>query len=322
MTDGRPSERQTERRGELARLLRRERVHDVASRQSGIVSVHQALRSGLTRQEVEADVRARRWQRAGHQCLVVHTGPLVREAVEWLAVLDSGPRACLDGASSLVRAGLKNFEVERVRVSVPRGVPVTRNELWDVRQTRRLRMDDLAEDSIPRTRSEVAAVRAALWARTDREAGLVVSMAVQQRVTTPQLMAAEMVRVRRDRRRLLLNELIIEVGGGAESLGEIDVARECRERGLPEPSRQVKRQGRGSRWFVDVEWKRFGVIVEVDGIHHSWADQVVGDALRQNELAISGAVVLRLPLSGLRWAPDEFFGQIEAALVARGWRRG
>jgi very-short-patch-repair endonuclease len=61
-------------------------------------------------------------------------------------------------------------------------------------------------------------------------------------------------------------------------------------------------------------------VVEVDGIHHSWAQNVVGDALRQNSLAIAGDTVLRLPLLGLRLEPDAFFSQIEEGLVAGGWR--
>ncbi len=296
-------------------------LETIAALQAEVVSVHQAYRTGLTAAEVEADVRARRWRRVGHQCLVLHTGPLVQEAREWLAVLDAGPRACLDGASSLIRAGLKNYDVDRIRVSVPRGVPVRSMEGVDVRQTRRLRLDDLSDDRLPRTRTPVAAVRAGLWARTDRQAGLLVSMAVQQRLTSPAELAVEMMRVRRDRRRMLLNELVVEIGGGAESLGEIDVARECRSRGLPEPTRQSARKGPNGRWFLDVEWKRYGVVVEVDGIQHAWAQHVVGDALRQNELAIAGALVLRLPLSGLRWAPDEFYAQVESALRSRGWSR-
>ena len=36
------------------------------------------------------------------------------------------------------------------------------------------------------------------------------------------------------------------------------------------------------------------MVVEVDGIHHSWAQQVVGDALRQNAITLSDALTLRL----------------------------
>ena len=61
------------------------------------------------------------------------------------------------------------------------------------------------------------------------------------------------------------------------------------------------------------------MVVEIDGIHHTWAENVVGDALRQNAVAIQGHTVLRLPLLGLRLAPEEFFAQIAAALAGGGW---
>ena len=60
--------------------------------------------------------------------------------------------------------------------------------------------------------------------------------------------------------------------------------------------------------------------IEIDGIHHSWAQNIVGDALRQNALTLQGDRVLRLPLLGLRLRADEFFAQIEQALMANGYR--
>ncbi len=82
------------------------------------------------------------------------------------------------------------------------------------------------------------------------------------------------------------------------------------------------RRGRNGTYYLDVHWDSWGLVVEVDGIQHILADQVVGDAIRQNDLALQGLTVLRLPLLGLRVAPDDFFAQIEAALVAAGWTGG
>jgi very-short-patch-repair endonuclease len=62
------------------------------------------------------------------------------------------------------------------------------------------------------------------------------------------------------------------------------------------------------------------VVVEVDGIHHLGARQVVSDALRQNDVTLAGDLVLRLPLLGLRAEPDAFFAQISNALEGRGWQ--
>ena len=169
-----------------------------------------------------------------------------------------------------------------------------------------------------RTRPAVAAVRGALWARSDRQAVLIVTMAVQQRLVTATQVGEELLRIRRDRRRRLLHDTVRDLLGGAESLGEIDFARECRRRGLPEPSRQVVRRGRGGRYYLDVSWEEWGVVVEIDGIHHAWAERLVDDALRHNDLALSRSVVLRIPLLGLRVATDDFFAQVAAALEAAG----
>ena len=79
------------------------------------------------------------------------------------------------------------------------------------------------------------------------------------------------------------------------------------------------RKDRRGRYFLDLYWPKWKLVVEVDGIHHTWAEDVVGDALRQNSLVLAGDTVLRLPLLGLRLEPDDFMDQIEQALRASGW---
>lgn len=239
----------------------RRAVRRLADRQAGIVSRRQAYALGITRSQVRADVAARRWAKVGRQTLAVHTGPLGARSLEWIAVLEAGPR------------------------TVP----------------------------------SVAAVRAALWTPTLKQAALVLTMTVQQELATPRELGEAMLRVKRDRRRRFVHDVLLDLMGGVESLGELDMARESRERGLPEPARQVLRRGREGRYYLDVLWEEWGVVVEIDGIQHAWATHVVGDALRHNHLAIEGHLVLRLPLLGLRVAPDDFFGQIAAALRSRGW---
>src|SRR5436190_2029111 len=85
------------------------------SPQAYVVSRTQLYAAGVTRGQVRAQVRARRWQRLGSHCVVLHTGPLTMEARLWSGVLEGRPRALLDGASALVAAGLEHFEPERIR---------------------------------------------------------------------------------------------------------------------------------------------------------------------------------------------------------------
>jgi very-short-patch-repair endonuclease len=297
----------------LARALR------LADEQEGIISLPQLYLLGVTRGQLRAHLRARRWRRRLTQAVSVFTGPLTPAAERWVAVFEAGPRAQLDGASALVAAGLVHFAEDRLRVSVPRGARVRRSRGVDVRQTRRWSPEDRAAGSrLPRTRTEVAAVRGALWARTDKQAALLLTMTVQQGLATAEQIGLEMLRVRRAARRTFIHDVLLDLMGGVRSLGEREFARECRRRGLPEPSRQAVRKGRDGRYYLDVCWERWGVVLEIDGIHHTWAPNVVGDALRQNSLTLGGSVVLRLPLLGLRVAPDDFFAQITQALVAAG----
>ncbi|MDQ3157036.1 MAG: DUF559 domain-containing protein [Actinomycetota bacterium] len=191
----------------------------------------------------------------------------------------------------------------------------------DVRQTRRFHKEDVVSEGIPRVRTEIAAIRAALWARTNRQAALLLTMTVQQRLVPATDLARALLNVRRDKRRRYVESVLLDLIGGAESLGEIDFARRCRRRGLPEPDRQSVRKGRSGAYFLDVYWHAYGVVLEVDGIHHLHATNVVQDALRQNHVSIEGDTVLRLPLLGLRVAEDAFFDQIETALRKGGWKR-
>lgn len=302
------------------RAARRRRALRVAAEQEGVISRRQLAQLGVTRWQIRADIRAGRWRAVGRQSVVTHTGPLPQPARHWVAVFEAGPRAFLDGPTALLAAGLSGFDAPTIRVSVPRGARVHRRLPGvDVRQTRRWAADDVVPGGgLPRARVEVAAVRAALWARSDKQAALLLTMAVQQRLTTAERLAEESLRIRRDKRRSLVHEVLLDLLGGVRSLGELDVIRECRRRGIPEPSKQVLRKGRNGRYYLDLVWEQWGLVVEVDGIQHAWANQVVGDALRQNDLSLQDMKVLRLPLLGYRVARDEFFDQIEQALVDAG----
>lgn len=304
------------------RAIRRQVVRRVASDQAGVVSRSQVYASGMGRAEVRAELVGGRWQRVGRHVLALNTGRLELAATLWAAALSGGPRAMLDGEAALLAAGLEGYRVSRLRVSVPRGARTFRDGVFDVRQTRRWSADDLVGAGVPRTRPGVAAVRAGLWAVSNRQAALVLTCAVQQRLTTADEVAAELSRIRRAPRLGFVSSVVADLLGGVRSLPERDFAEECRRRGLPEPTRQAVRRGRSGRYYLDALWEEWGVAVEIDGVQHNLADQVVPDALRHNELTLQRHTVLRLPALGLRVAPDEFFEQIVEALIAGGWRGG
>ena len=294
-------------------------ARDLAQHQGGVLSRPQLYALGITRWQVRGEVRAHRWQLIGDQSVCLHNSEISDEGHRWAAVFQGGPRAHLDGATALVAGGLERFSVDRERVSVPRGARVRQTRRYDIRQTRRWSATDVVPTGVPRTRPEVAAVRAALWAVTDKQATYVLTLVVQQGLATAEAIGWELLRIRRDKRRLLLNAVVNDLLDGARSLGELDIGRELRRRGLPPPDRQVLRRDSRNRYYLDLYWPEWKLVVEVDGIHHAWAENIVGDALRQNALALDGDTVLRLPLLGYRLQPDDFFAQIEQGLRASGW---
>lgn len=174
--------------------------------------------------------------------------------------------------SSLQASGLERYGEERsgcpcrpVPAFAGTGCPTSgRPPRWQV--------EDLAVGGVPRTRIEVAAVRAGLWARTVKQAAYLLTLVVQQGLTAPDALRRQLLRIRRDRRRTLLHTVVHDLLDGA-------------------------------RHYPDLHWPRWRLVLEIDGTHHAWAANVIGDALRQNSLALQGDTILRLPLLGLRLAP-------------------
>lgn len=302
------------------RLRRQHVVAHLVVAQRGVASLPQLYAAGLSRADVQAEVRGRRWRRVGPQCVVLHNGPISPEAMRIVAVLNAGADAALDGVSALIEAGLCNFEESVVHLSVSKGTRYRRRRGVRIHETRRRRPEDVLEGSVPRVDTPIAAVRAALWARTNRQAALVLAMTVQQRLTTIDAIVDAFATVKRDRRRGFIKAVLRDIGAGAESMGELDFLRMCRRRSLPAPSRQVRRVLPSGRAFLDVYWDEFGVVLEIEGAHHLIAGIAIDDSLRQNELTIDNDRVLRIPVLGLHVAADELFDQLERLLRRRGWR--
>ena len=274
---------------------------------------------GWQRWQIDAQVRAQRWVIKGRQSLALRTGELPELGHWWSAIFEVGAGAALDGATALRAAGLKGFEGP-IHISTPKSARPRRPRGIVVHETRRRVDGDLLPLEPPRVRASTAAIRAALWAVSDKQASLVLAMTVQQRLTTPADLSDALDQVRRHRRRRLLLQVIREIAGGAQSTGEIDFLRLCRKHGLPEPDRQCRRVTSNGIAFLDVEWTEYDVVVEIEGVHHQEADRALADAVRQNELTIDRDHVLRIPVLGLHTEPDLFIHQVARLLHAQGWK--
>lgn len=295
-------------------------VEELAREQSGVVSRGQAADLGAGWDRIRTETAARRWKAHGRHTVAVHCGELDERARWWVALFEVGSGAALDGSTALAAAGLKGYE-DQLQVSVPHGSDPRRPPGITVRELIAWRQSDLVTAGIPRVRPVVAAVRAAAWAWTDRQAALVLLMTSQQRFARPiDMLEYAQSRVRLSRR-AVIESVLKDAASGVQALGELDFARLCRKRGLPEPSRQVVRQRPSGRAYLDVEWEDYGVVVEIDGVQHLEPLHTLDDALRQNDVTLGNRAVLRIPNLGLILEEDRFMDQVALLLRSRTPRR-
>jgi very-short-patch-repair endonuclease len=297
-----------ERRWRTSRAIRQQRALEVSGLHGGVAHRRDLRSQGLTRFDIASEVSAGRWRAAGRHTVVIGTEMTTEEARLWQAVWESGSGAVLDGISALLAAGLKGYTPDGIDVTMPAN---NRHHPVDgVRLHRRRAVGMTMTAGLPRVRPETATVRAARWARSDRQAALIVCLVVQQRLVPPHRILAAWTAQARKPRTSMVDQVIRDVCDGVQSLGELDFARLCREHGLPEPSRQVVRTLPGGRVYLDVAWEEIGLVVEIDGGHHALALSPIDDALRQNSVVLAGEPVLRIPVLGLRLAQDRFMAQV------------
>lgn len=289
-----------------------------AAARDGVLGRRALYAVGVTRWQIAAEVRAGRWSRGGRQAVVVAPGDARRRGWQ-VALLEVGGRGALAGVTALQAAGLDGVETSLCHVIVPKSSRPRRPQGVLVHESRRFREDEVLRGELDRVAPAVAAVQAGMWAVSDRQAAFFLTIAVQQRLCTVQDLAAAMEVVRRHRRRRLLLAVVADVAVGAQSMGELDFARLCRRSGLPEPDRQVVHRLPQGTAVLDVEWRAYRVVAEIDGVQHLQVAAVVADALRDNEMRLRGVTVLRIPVLALRTDPAPFLAQVRRALQQGGW---
>ncbi|WP_154402223.1 hypothetical protein [Ornithinimicrobium cavernae] len=291
---------------------------ELGARHGGVAHVRELYALGLTYDQVLAETTAGRWHRLGRRSIGL-AGPVVSREGSWcVAVWESGSGAVLDGVSSLLAAGLSSWQERIVHVSVRRGTRTHAREGVRIHHCRDLGRTMSTQP--PRTAPEVAVLRGAAWATSDRQALTLLAMTVQQRLVPPGRLLEAWGTTARHPRRALLDEAIPLVCDGAHALGEIDFARMCRRRGLPEPSRQELRHTSQGQVFLDVYFDDYAVHAEINGVQHYTGLAPVADARRRNDRALVKDLTIEIPVLGLLTDEDGFLDQVAEALRQRGWQ--
>ncbi|WP_117208210.1 hypothetical protein [Allorhizocola rhizosphaerae] len=285
--------------------------------QSGVVTYQQAV-THTSRSHVAHQVAKERWRRASQGVFVTTGGQLTTRQKHWVAVLGIGEGAVLAGLAAAREGGLRLETQEVVDLLVPGGV--RRKPKLLLRDMPQIRVHRTAKSpkrigAPARTTMARSVVDAAQWARSDKEAQLIVAAACQQRRATPGEILRAIAEQPRAKRRHLVRETANYAEGGATSIPEIEFAVLCRRHGLPEPDRQVwRRDASGRMRYLDAYWHDHQLHLEIDGAHHMDAEHWGADMLRQNEIWLKGDRVLRFPAFLLRTDPESIVAQLRRAM--------
>lgn len=302
-----------------SRVALRAAAKVAADDHDGVLSRGELRSLGYASHDIAREVRAGRWQLHGRQTVALHTGDLSRGAQRWRAVWEVGAGiAVLDGVSALEAAGLTGFNEPSIHVSVRHTHDIVGVDGVTIHKVASRTSGDVLTNGVPRARPEVAAIRGAHWAVSDRQAALVLAMATQQRLIDGPRLRDTRRRVRGRNRRALITQLIRDVTDGAQSLGELDFLALCTRHGVPRPVLQTVRLLPNGRAYLDARWPQARLGVEIDGSGHRVGLAVSADNLRQNDLALThDDLILRIDLVGMRVHEAEFMDQVRRGYLAR-----
>lgn len=293
----------------------------LAESQDGIVSRRQLRALGISRTVVRSHVRGRRWRRVHPGVYATFTGPLPDRALIWAALLYAGSDAVASHGTAEWLCGLRTDLPSPLTVCVPHGrrhhagSPGVR-----VRQARHLTRRRHPSKTPPQTTLEDTVLDLVDTARTERAVIDVVLRACQQRLTSARRMSACARSRSRLRWRSLVVDLLCDAREGVTTPLERCYVRDVeRAHGLPQGLRNRAEGRRGRRRYRDVRYRRWRLVVELDGRAAHPEDEREFDDIRDNEVAERLERTLRYGWRSVVTSPCLVARQVGAVLGRNGW---
>jgi hypothetical protein len=298
------------------------KLEELSREQEGVVARRQLTEIGIGRPFVRSHLRGKRWRRVLPGVYATFTGPLPDLARVWAGVLYAGPAAAASHQTAAWLNDLRPDLPERLDICVAHGHRHRGSrETVRVRQSRHLDARVHPARLPPQTNLDDTVLDLTDAARSERPVIDVVLRACQQRQTTAARLTLTMRSRKRLRWRRLLNELLSEVRVGVLSALERRYFRDVeRAHGLP-PGLRNRVDARGTRVrYRDVRYRRWRLIVELDGRSAHPAEERELDDLRDNEVAEREERTLRYGWRSVAATPCATASQVARLLAQNGWK--
>ena len=281
------------------------------------MTVAQVLAHGLSRDVIRRLVTGESWRRLAQGLYFTLPCRPPWHAFAWGGVLLGGVEARLGPRSSGFLHRLLDEPPEVVDVLIPCVRRVRVSGPWHFVREKSTSRSTRTVGSPPRLTVEATVLDLAEAASTSEVVNLV-TRAVQLRTTTPQRLVTSLAGLRRHRHRKLMTDLLADVADGAESPLELGYLRKVeRAHGLPRGWRQRRRAG--LRYYTDVSYDAYALLVELDGRRGHEGEGKFRDMERDNLFVLKGMATLRYGWSDVVDRPCQVARQVAAVLRSRGW---
>lgn len=282
----------------------------LAAWQGGLVTRAQLRALGISRWRVRNQLAAERWVERSSTVISTFTGSMSRDQLMWLGVLQGGPRALVGGLTAAEVHGLANWRRETITVLVAYGDDIQEplDGIDFVRTRKALDSFRSTSSELPLMKLEPAALMWAAQERSDRTSQGILAAVVQQRLTTPDSLAAWLTDLKPLRKAPLFRRALAEMSDGAQSLSEMEFRRLCRRFGIARPAQQTKRRDSDGRVrYTDCEWPLPDgrlLVLEIDGGFHMEVEHWEDDLARQRALSAPDRVIVRCTTREIRDEPQ------------------
>ena len=271
-----------------------ENLDRLAQIQHGVLSAHQAISGGMSRDQIRTPVRTGRWRPLHYGVYATFTGVPSREALLWAAVLRAGSGALLSYETAAELQKLADWASSQIHVTIPGRRRIAAISGAVVHHAVRAEQAAHPTNLPPRTRIEETVLDLAQAAATVEQACGWITRGIGRRLTTQQKLRRAFERRQRIRFRAEITELLSEEMAGVHSALEYRYVKWVElPHGLPRGRRQAPESSDGRRVYRDVLYDGYNLIVELDGRAAHPGDTRWNDIRRDNAAAASGRMTLR-----------------------------